>query len=292
MIEAITGDIVRNDMKKENCKIGIIGIGSMGTMIFHNFYNDSAIIKSNIMCSSRSAEKLALIKNQYDNAVFVPKNIDLAQNSDAIFLCVKPVDFKAVLTDLAKADLAGKIIISLNATISFDLIESIIGKQKIVKIIPSVTAEVFESPTLVAFNQILLDADKEFVLELLKRMGQPEELMEEELGFGSELMSCMPGFIASIFSEVEKAAFEHGYFDRERISYFLKKTLYGTGKLLLERDMSFTCLMNRVATKGGITMEGVKVIESKMPELAKEIFAVTMAKRSQMAKKVRNDFLA
>jgi len=212
MIYAITGDIVRNNMKKENCKIGIIGLGSMGTMILHNFYNDPAI-KSNIICSNRSAEKLALLKSQYYNAVFVPNNIDLAKKSDTIFLCVKPVDFKAVLTDLAEADLAGKIIISLNATIPFELIESIIGKQKIVKIIPSVTAEVFESPTLVAFNQILQDTDKEFLLELLKRMGQPEELMEEELGFGSELMSCMPGFIASIFSEVEKVAFEYGYFE-------------------------------------------------------------------------------
>jgi len=66
-------------------------------------------------------------------------------------------------------------------------------------------------------------------------MGQPEELKEEELGFGSELMSCMPGFIASIFSEIEKAAFDYGYFDNERITYFLKKLCLEQASYCLRR---------------------------------------------------------
>jgi pyrroline-5-carboxylate reductase len=45
------------------------------------------------------------------------------------------------------------------------------------------------------------------------------------------------------------------------------ETMYGTGKLLLEKGITFDNLINRVATKGGITEEGTKTIENKLPEI-------------------------
>jgi len=55
--------------------------------------------------------------------------------------------------------------------------------------------------------------------------------------------------------------------------------MYGTGKLLLDKNMSFDELINRVATKGGITEEGVKIIEKKLPETINEMFEKTLEKK-------------
>lgn len=45
--------------------------------------------------------------------------------------------------------------------------------------------------------------------KLLKCMGDVIELPEEEIGMGSELVSCMPGFISAIFDVISNSAKKH-----------------------------------------------------------------------------------
>jgi pyrroline-5-carboxylate reductase len=230
------------------------------------------------------------VKAQYGGVLLPTDNVELIEKSDVVFLCIKPVDFPPVLAELSRVDLGQKLIVSLNATVPFEVIEKAIGRQRMAKVVPSVTAEVGESPTLVAFSQTVSSQDKEFLVDLLSQMGPPEEVREEALGFGSELMSCMPGFLACVLSEFAKAATRYGVFDEDRISDLLKRTVLGTGKLLLEKKMSFSDLMGRVATKGGITREGILVIEERMPTMAEEVFAVTMRKRREIEEATRKAF--
>jgi pyrroline-5-carboxylate reductase len=54
-------------------------------------------------------------------------------------------------------------------------------------------------------------------------------------------------------------------------------TLYGTAKLL-ERNMGFREMIERVATKGGITEEGVKALDVGLPAVFDKAFTDTLAK--------------
>ena len=49
-------------------------------------------------------------------------------------------------------------------------------------------------------------------------------------------------------------------------------TMIATGNLMLEKDMSYEEVVSRVATKGGITEEGTKVIYREFPETMEELF--------------------
>jgi pyrroline-5-carboxylate reductase len=69
------------------------------------------------------------------------------------------------------------------------------------------------------------------------------------------------------------------------------ETMYGTGKLLLEKEMTFDNLISRVATKGGITEEGTKIIGEKLPEIINEMFEKTLEKRIITAEKAQNELL-
>ena len=61
-------------------------------------------------------------------------------------------------------------------------------------------------------------------------------------------------------------------------------TLTATGELMIEKEMTFGEVVERVATKGGITQEGTSIIYDKFPEIADELFVKTLAKRAQIAK--------
>ena len=54
--------------------------------------------------------------------------------------------------------------------------------------------------------------------------------------------------------------------------------------------MNFGDVISRVATKGGITEEGVKVIEKSLPQVFDEMLDQTMNKRKVVSEKVYKEF--
>ena len=101
------------------------------------------------------------------------------------------------------------------------------------------------------------------------------------MGMGSELVSCMPGFIASMFDVICKSAKKHTTIPESQIINMVLNTLCSTGELMLQKDMCFEEVVSRVATKGGITEVGSRVIYDGFPCTADEMFEKTLAKRRE-----------
>ena len=80
-------------------------------------------------------------------------------------------------------------------------------------------------------------------------MGNVIELPENEMGMGSELVSCMPGFIASIFSVLCQEAKKHTLISEQQVVQMVLNTLCAKGNLMLEKDMTFDEVVSCVATK-------------------------------------------
>lgn len=121
-------------------------------------------------------------------------------------------------------------------------------------------------------------------------MGDVIELPEEEIGMGSELVSCMPGFISAIFDVISNSAKKHTAISEQQIIQMLLRTMVATGDLMLEKNLSFKDVVTRVATKGGITEEGTKVVYKMFPKVTDELFNKTLDKRSQTAEKAQENF--
>ena len=260
-------------------KIAIIGCGSMGKMLLEKIINSKIIPEDNLFVANRTLEKVQVLKEKYNNIHICRTNKEAAENSDIIFICVRPSDIKTVLLEIIDVLDNSKHIISLNGSVLFEQIETVCKNNKISKVIPSVTAEVNESQTLVCHNSKVTEEDKIVLNKILETFGKVIELPENEMGMGAELVSCMPGFIAAIFNEIAVVAQEHTKIPEEQIINMLLNTMMGTSKLMLENKLSFEEVIIRVATKGGITEEGIKVIHDKLPEVVKEVFEKTLEKR-------------
>jgi pyrroline-5-carboxylate reductase len=140
-------------------------------------------------------------------------------------------------------------------------------------------------------NNYVKSDDTSNLKELLECFGTVVEIPEEEMGMGSELTSCMPGFIGAIFKVIADEAEKHTSINKQDIIKMVLETMYGTGKLLLEKRMAFDNLIDRVATKGGITEEGTKIIENELPETMNKIFEKTLEKRKIIIEKAQKEFI-
>ena len=271
-------------------KVGIIGYGGMGKLISSKFIESKTITGSNMFISNRTYEKIMGLKTIYPLINICKNNIDVAKNVDILFICVKPLEIKTVSLEIFEYIKDDCHIVSLNGSVLFKQIEQICEGRKISKVIPSVTAEINQSVTLVCHNFHIIDNDKNVLKTLLECFGSVMEIPEMEMGMGSELTSCMPGFIGAIFKVITNEAEKHTSINKKDVIDLVIKTVYGTGKLLLEKDMTFEQLINRVATKGGITEEGTKIIEAEMPKMANELFEKTLEKRKITTEKAQRDF--
>jgi pyrroline-5-carboxylate reductase len=277
-------------MKNTEQRIGIIGYGSMGKMLSSKFIQSKIINESSLYTANRTFEKINILSEIYPKLNICKNNVEVAKNVDILFICVKPLEIRTVLTETINCIKNDCHIISLNGSVQFLQIEQICKNRMVSKVIPSVTAEVNQSVTLVCHNNYVTDINKKYLKKLLECFGTVVEIPENEIGMGSELTSCMPGFIGAIFKVITDEAEKHTSINKNDIKKMVLETVYGAGKLLLEKEMTFDELINRVATKGGITEEGTKIIEAKFPEIIKELFEKTLEKRKITTENVQKEF--
>lgn len=271
-------------------KVGIIGFGSMGSMIARKLLEHNVIEQADLVCANRTLSKMDGFKKMYTGCTVTADN-KLAAAADVVFVCIRPAELKEVLCGIAPAVSSGTLVVSLNGSVMFSQLEAVLAdKTKIAKVIPSVNAEVDYSVSSVCYNQLVTAQDRRNLETLLKSFGTVTEVAENEMGMASELTSCMPGFIAAIFSVLAEKAQSHTNLPPAQIEAMLAQTLEGTGKLINQKGLSFSDVLARVATKGGITEVGASEIFESFGNTAAAVFDKTLEKRKITTEKAKQSF--
>lgn len=271
-------------------KVAFIGLGSMGGMLAGGFLSSGSLQPFEIILSTRTKAKLGEARARWPGILTADTNAEAASQARHIFLCVKPADMKGVLEEISPSLRPDAHIVSIAGPVLISNIESITGRP-VTKAIPTVVSEVGGGVSLICHGKAVPPEYAAFVEGLFQAIGGVMSLPEVDFDMGVELTSCMPGFISSIFQEVVEAALRHtASIGRESAESLVLQTLLGTARLLVERGMGFDEAISRVATKGGITEEGVKALRSGLPAVFDELFGRTMEKRVLIKEKVNGAF--
>jgi pyrroline-5-carboxylate reductase len=262
----------------------------MGSMIINGLLDSNVLESHEVIISNRTLNKLEMIENEFPEIDITNNNKYLASKCQRIFIFVGTFAVKEVIENIKDKISSDSHIIYISAALSLKNVEKIFD-GKITKIIPSLTSKVNEGVSLIHHNKNVDDEDAEFVNNLFRGIGNIQIISEEDFEVGSDLTSCAPAFIASIFKEFAKAGAKNGNFTTKEAEEMVIKTLYGTSKLLYEENMSFNELISKVATKGGITEEGIKVLEKEMPETYNLLFNVTLRKHEKIKKELDEEYL-
>lgn len=269
---------------ENNMNVGIIGYGSMGRMLLERFAKSGKAER--LFVTNRTLEKIVQAPDEY---TILATNAEVAECADILFVCVRFQDVKSVLEDIKDSVRDDALVVSLNGSIPFELMKKV-ADCKYAVVIPSLTAEINRSETLVSFQKTVDDGAKTALKDLLSIIGNVIEIPESEIAIGSELVSCMPGFVASIFDVVCEQARKYSTLEQDKIVRMVLETLSATSDLMLKNDMTFEEVVERVATKGGITEVGSKVIYSDFPQTAEKMLVESLKKSENMTKSAKDMF--
>jgi pyrroline-5-carboxylate reductase len=149
-----------------------------------------------------------------------------------------------------------------------------------------VAAEQEAGVSLVAFARGATQKDRALVLALFNAIGTAIETDELNFDLYADLTSCTPAFIAEMMRELAGAAVRTGTIEPAPAEYLVKETLAGTARILKGNNTGFDDVISRVATKGGITGEGVKALKSRLPAVFDEVLRATREKRRVVGERV------
>ncbi|TCZ77256.1 late competence protein ComER [Paenibacillus albiflavus] len=270
-------------------KIGFIGTGSMGSILIDAFIHSGALLPTDMVISNRTIDKAKQLADKHTGLEVAKSNIEVMLKCDLIFLCVKPKEYKNVIDEIRTISLDSQIIVSITSAVLIEHLEEWLP-CKIAKVIPSITNYVRSGATLCMYSERMLEEDVRVIEDLLAYISKPLRVDEAYTRICSDISSCGPAFMAFFLQKFIDAAILKTGISRELATELASEMLYGTGMLLTSGGMDPTTLQQKVSVPGGITAEGLSMMENELDGMFIELVHTTHAKYEEELAKVKSLF--
>lgn len=268
-------------------RIGFIGTGSMGSLLIEALLNADAVGAENMSITNRTRKKAQILGKRFPGLDVADTNRDVAQKCDWVFLCVKPTEYKAVLQDIRSVMNSNKLLISITSPVMIRHLEDHLD-CKVMKMIPSITNHVHSGVTLCMFGERMTDTDKTSVEKMLAKISLPVLIPEQFARVSSDLSSCGPAFLAYFIEHFIEAAVNETGLPAEEANFLASEMVLGTGRLLTTGRYRFSpsAVRESVSVPGGITFEGLRMMEKRLDGMFEELIQATHAKYDNEKEKI------
>ena len=243
-------------------KLGFIGCGNMagaiiGGILKNHVCSAEEIIGSALTESGRKkAEQTYGIRMTADNR-------QVAQESEIIFLAVKPQYYEEVLNEIKENTSKSKIYVSIAPGKTLEWMESILGEDvKIVRTMPNTPALVGEGMTAVCVNSNVTGQELDTVKQILTACGQVEIISEKLMDVVVGVSGSSPAYVFMFIEAMADAAVADGM-PRAQAYRFAAQSVLGSAKMVLDTGTHPGELKDMVCSPGGTTIQAVRVLEEK-----------------------------
>ena len=256
-------------------KIGFLGTGNMGSSLALGIkdYPNSILLLNN-----RTISKAESLHKQIKNST-VNTFKEVIEQSEYLFIGVKPIDLKEVLKQIRDIN-KNSVIISMVAGITIKEIKEIIDNP-LIRILPNTAVSVKSGLTLVCYSSIA-DTQKEIFKNMMKCTGELIECKEEDINTLSVITGSAPAYLDYFIDALIKAGVHQGLNEKEITKYVLKM-IEGTIKLNLESNKTPLELGKEVCSPDGSTIEGVKILlKNDIYKTVEDAFLATLNKNNKI----------
>lgn len=267
-----------------NKKIGFIGCGKMASAIIKGILSSCNKEKFAIKGSEVNCEIAELAQNKLGITVLTDNRI-LAIDSDVIFIATKPNYVAQVLEEIKDELTEDKLIVSIAAGVSTEKINKILGKKRVVRVMPNTPALVQEGMSGVCKGEFATEEDVHFVMNLLKNIGQVIEIEESKIDIVTAISGSGPAFFYQVIEDMARAGEKLGL-EYEKSLLLATQTALGSAKMIMNRKgLSVQTLIDNVATKGGCTFVGIQTMkEENSQKLFFDVIDKTTTKANELGK--------
>ncbi len=238
-------------------RVGVIGFGNMGSAMAEGI--SRKIGKENVIVFDRDPERLRVAR---DSGFPVASDTSfLVRESDLLLLAVKPKDVRGVL-ETVREEIGNRIILSVAAGVSRGFLMEHSGTNRVVRLMPNINAFVGRAVIAVAWGEGVSEEERRRVEDILSGCGTLYPLPEELFDAFTALAGSGPAFVLSFIEALALAGLREGLPYGEALKIAVE-TVLGTAELLKASGLPPVEWMVRVASPGGTTVEGIKVLEER-----------------------------
>lgn len=245
---------------KKQFKLGIIGCGNMANAILKGIADSGIIRMRKVVVSDINRDKLDKVCEELDVNV-TDDNRYVAENSEFVLLAVKPQSF-AALTEELKGVCLEKVI-SIMAGVKKSTIKNSfgVGLIKVARCMPNL-------PCVAGYGMLGVDVtdfnksndDTDFIFNLLGCLGRVLSVSEDKLDAVTGISGSGPAYAFIFIDSLIDAGVKQGL-TADEAKLLALQTVWGSCGMLMESDKPLSELIMNVCSKGGTTIEAVKVFE-------------------------------
>lgn len=267
-----------------NKKIGFIGCGKMASAIIKGVLSACCKPDVEIKGSEVNCEIAELAQSRLGIEV-IADNRQLALESDVIFIATKPNYAAQVLEEIKEEITTDKLIVSIAAGVSTEKIEKIIGKNRVIRVMPNTPMLVQEGMSGVCKGKFATEDDAEFVMKLLSNIGKVIEVEESQIDIVTAISGSGPAFFYQVIEDMARAGERLGL-DYEKSLLLASQTALGSAKMIFNRgELTVQNLIDNVATKGGCTFVGIQTMKNENSDkLFYDVIEKTTIKANELGK--------
>lgn len=264
-------------------KITIIGAGTIGKAIAEG------LAKAKIGQITATRRNLKAIRDLEKLGIKVSSDNKAAASwADIVILCVKPADVANVLKGIRK-EIRGKLAISVAAAITLRFLEKQATEARFIRAMPNIAVLVQESFTSYAVGKNVTKKDEKIAERIFEIMGKHAKIDEKYMDAVTALSGSVPAYAFTFIESLMYGGMKVGL-PRDFSLRSSAQALLGAAKLVLNTKKHPVELKDMVVTPGGVTVEGIYMLEDSRIRTAimKAVEAATEKSR-KISKKVEGE---
>lgn len=238
---------------------GFIGLGNMASAILRGMADSGKFPAGTVYGFNRSPEKTARLSAE-TGLIPCENALGTARKAAIIVLAVKPQMMGDVLSQIAPAVTAEKLVISIAAGKPTSYYEAALGKIPVVRVMPNINAKVGAATTAVCKGAYATDAHLTAARELFETVGSVYTLAEAQFPAFSAIGGASGAFIHLYIDALSSAGVQAGL-PRPLAQDIACQTVLGSAKLTQQSPEHPIALMDQVCSPGGTTIEGVHTLK-------------------------------
>lgn len=247
---------------KKRYKLGVVGCGFMAQAILKGAVLSDFINPRKVIVSDKSIEKLDGVADELGVDVTDDNSI-VAAESEYVLFAVKPQNFEEVASEISHVSVDK--VISIMAGLSKSYIKNSLGVGliKVARCMPNLPCSIGSGAMGVDMSDFNENPDDtQFITMLFNCLGVVLSLSEDKLDAVTGISGSAPAYVFMFIDGLIEAGIKRGL-TRDEATTLAAQTVLGSAELLLNGDKPIPELIKSVCSKGGTTIEAVKILEER-----------------------------
>lgn len=249
----------------------------MGTILIEAMIESGAASAPDLFITNRTIQKALDIKKTTPEVTVFRHSSEILEFCDCIFLALKPHDIFPFIQEHKELFRKNHLVVSITSPVSTEQLGYFIPSQ-CARLIPSITNRALSGVSLLSFDERCTDLMKDWLSYLASQFSRPMEIEESITRVSSDIVSCGPAFFTYITRRFIQSATEETGITHEEAEQLASDMLIGLGELLKKEIYTLPTLQEKVCVKGGVTGEGIRVMDEELGKVFNHVFLATQAR--------------